>query len=56
MSIGRFGTYMTHVLETGFEIMKKENPHGSPAIRGYNIIAGGKKILFAYKHEKLGRQ
>ena len=40
MSIGRFGTYMTHVLETGFEIMKKENPNGSPAIRGYNIIAG----------------
>tara|TARA_Y100000814_G_scaffold2318_1_gene2953 strand:+ start:474 stop:2102 length:1629 start_codon:yes stop_codon:yes gene_type:complete len=31
---------MTHVLETGFEIMKKENPNGSPAIRGYNIIAG----------------
>ena len=24
MSIGRFGTYMTHVLETGFEIMKKK--------------------------------
>ena len=40
MSIGRFGTYMTHVLETGFEIMKIENPNGSPAIRGYNIIAG----------------
>ena len=40
MSSGRFGTYMTHVLETGFEIMKKENPNGSPAIRGYNIIAG----------------
>ena len=40
MSIGRFGAYMTHVLETGFEIMKKENPNGSPAIRGYNIIAG----------------
>ena len=40
MSIGRFGTYMPHVLETGFEIMKKENPNGSPAIRGYNIIAG----------------
>ena len=40
MSIGRFCTYMTHVLETGFEIMKKENPNGSPAIRGYNIIAG----------------
>ncbi len=40
MSIGRFGVYMTHVLETGFEIMKKENPNGSPAIRGYNIIAG----------------
>ena len=31
---------MTHVLETGFEIMKIENPNGSPAIRGYNIIAG----------------
>ena len=40
MSIGRFGTYMTHVLETGFETMKIENPNGSPAIRGYNIIAG----------------
>ena len=40
MSIGRFGVYMTHVLETGFEIMKIENPNGSPAIRGYNIIAG----------------
>ena len=40
MSIGRFGAYMTHVLETGFEIMKIENPNGSPAIRGYNIIAG----------------
>ena len=24
MSIGRFGTYMTHILETGFEIMKKK--------------------------------
>ena len=31
---------MTHVLETGFETMKIENPNGSPAIRGYNIIAG----------------
>ena len=31
---------MTHVLETGFEKMKLENPNGSPAIRGYNIIAG----------------
>ena len=40
MSIGRFGVYMTHVLETGFEIMKIGNPNGSPAIRGYNIIAG----------------
>ena len=40
MSIGRFGACMTHVLETGFEIMKIENPNGSPAIRGYNIIAG----------------
>ena len=40
MSVGRFGTYMTHILETGFETMKIENPNGSPAIRGYNIIAG----------------
>ena len=31
---------MTHVLETGFEEMEIENPNGSPAIRGYNIIAG----------------
>ena len=31
---------MTHVLEAGFEEMEVENPNGSPAIRGYNIIAG----------------
>ena len=31
---------MTHVLETGFEQMKANNPNGSPKIRGYNIING----------------
>ena len=31
---------MTHVLETGFEVMEGENPNGSPKIRGYNIVNG----------------
>jgi len=31
---------MTHVLETGFEIMDDHNPNGSPRIKGYNIING----------------
>ena len=31
---------MTHVLETGFEELNRENPNGSPAIRGYNIVDG----------------
>ena len=31
---------MTHVLETGFEIMDNDNPNKSPRVRGYNIING----------------
>ena len=31
---------MTHVLETGFEVMEGDNPNGSPKIRGYNIVNG----------------
>ena len=31
---------MTHVLETGFEIMDNANPNKSPRVRGYNIING----------------
>tara|TARA_B100000287_G_scaffold244257_1_gene229698 strand:+ start:11277 stop:12905 length:1629 start_codon:yes stop_codon:yes gene_type:complete len=31
---------MTHVLETGFEKIDRENPNGSPTIRGYNIVNG----------------
>ena len=41
---------MTHVLETGFETMKIENPNGSPAIRGYNIIAGRLLIRAMVRH------
>mgnify|MGYP002639214266 FL=1 len=31
---------MVHVLETGFEILSTENPHGKPMVKGYNIING----------------
>ena len=31
---------MTHVLETGFEVMENANPNGSPKVRGYNIVNG----------------
>ena len=31
---------MTHVLETGFEIIESNNPNGSVKVRGYNIING----------------
>ena len=31
---------MTHVLETGFEVMESANPNGSPKVRGYNIVNG----------------
>ena len=31
---------MVHVLETGLEYMKIDNPTGKPAVRGYNIING----------------
>ena len=31
---------MTHVLETGFEELNRENPNGNPAIKGYNIVNG----------------
>ncbi len=31
---------MAHVLETGFEILNRENPNGSPTVMGYNIING----------------
>ena len=31
---------MTHVLETGFEILNRKNPNGSPTVIGYNIING----------------
>ena len=31
---------MTHVLETGFEIIESENPNGRAKVRGYNIING----------------
>ena len=31
---------MTHVLETGVEIMDNDNPNKSPRVRGYNIING----------------
>ncbi len=31
---------MTHVLETGLDLMDHENPNGLPAVRGANIIAG----------------
>ena len=32
--------HMAHVLETGFEILNRENPNGSPTVMGYNIING----------------
>ncbi|MEC7708507.1 MAG: aldehyde dehydrogenase family protein, partial [Candidatus Thermoplasmatota archaeon] len=31
---------MAHVLETGFEILQRDNPNGSPTVMGYNIING----------------
>lgn len=31
---------MAHILESGFEYMDVQNPSGSPAVRGYNIING----------------
>ena len=31
---------MVHVLETGLEFLSKENPHGKPMVKGYNIING----------------
>ena len=31
---------MAHVLEIGFEIIERDNPSGSPAVKGYNIING----------------
>ncbi|SVD90936.1 uncharacterized protein METZ01_LOCUS443790, partial [marine metagenome] len=31
---------MTHVLETGFEILDADNPNGNPRVRGYNIVNG----------------
>ncbi|MBU38555.1 MAG: aldehyde dehydrogenase [Euryarchaeota archaeon] len=31
---------MAHVLETGFEILQRGNPNGSPTVMGYNIING----------------
>ena len=31
---------MAHVLESGFEIIERDNPSGSPAVKGYNIING----------------
>ena len=36
----RFAGDMTHVLETGFEVMESANPNGSPKVRGYNIVNG----------------
>ena len=32
--------HMAHVLETGFEVLNRENPNGSPTVLGYNIING----------------
>ncbi len=31
---------MTHVLEVGIECLDKENPNGSPCVKGWNIING----------------
>jgi len=40
MDDSRFARTMTHVLETGLDLMDHSNPNGFPAVRGANIIAG----------------
>jgi len=34
------GANMAHLLETGIETLDRENPNGSPCVRGYNVIGG----------------
>jgi aldehyde dehydrogenase (NAD+) len=40
MSETTLAVIMTHVLESGLELMENENPGGLPKVRGYNIING----------------